>query len=362
LVGGVLTEGLGWEWIFFVNIPVGIACVALTLLRVPETRDPNARGVDWLGVTTFSSALFLLVFALIRGNAEGWGSTLIVGMLAAAVVLLVLFFVVELRQERPMLDLSLFRKPTFAGASIVAFALSASMFAMFLYITLYVQNILGFSPLEAGLRFLPITLVSFFVAPVAGRLAAQWPVRAFLSTGLVLIGVGLLLMGGLSATSRWTHLLAGFVLAGVGIGLINPPLAQTAVGVVPPERSGMGSGINTTFRQVGIATGIAGLGAVFQHNVQVKAAEKLAALPGVRPARLAEMISSGEVPQAIASVPPGPTRGIVAAAARESFISGLNELFVIAAVIAFAGAVLAAVLVRQRDFVATAAPEPAPAG
>jgi EmrB/QacA subfamily drug resistance transporter len=362
LVGGVLTEGLGWEWIFFVNIPVGIACVALTLLRVPETRDPNARGVDWLGVTTFSSALFLLVFALIRGNAEGWGSTLIVGMLAAAVVLLVLFFVVELRQERPMLDLSLFRKPTFAGASIVAFALSASMFAMFLYITLYVQNILGFSPLEAGLRFLPITLVSFFVAPVAGRLAAQWPVRAFLSTGLVLIGVGLLLMGGLSATSRWTHLLAGFVLAGVGIGLINPPLAQTAVGVVPPERSGMGSGINNTFRQVGIATGIAGLGAVFQHNVQVKAAEKLAALPGVRPARLAEMISSGEVPQAIASVPPGPTRGIVAAAARESFISGLNELFVIAAVIAFAGAVLAAVLVRQRDFVATAAPEPAPAG
>jgi EmrB/QacA subfamily drug resistance transporter len=362
LVGGVLTQGLGWEWIFFVNIPVGIACVTLTLLRVPETRDPSARGVDWLGVTTFSSALFLLVFALIRGNAEGWGSTLIVGMLAASVVLLVLFFVVELRQQRPMLDLSLFRKPTFAGASVVAFALSASMFAMFLYITLYIQNILGFSPLEAGLRFLPITLVSFFVAPVAGRLAAQWPVRIFLSTGLVLVGTGLLLMGGLSATSRWTHLLVGFVLAGIGIGLINPPLAQTAVGVVPPERSGMGSGINNTFRQVGIATGIAGLGAVFQHNVQVKAAEKLHALPGIRPARLAEMISSGEVPQAITSVPPGPARGIVAAAARESFISGLNELFVIAAVIAFAGAVLAAVLVRRSDFVATAAPEAAPAG
>jgi MFS family permease len=204
--------------------------------------------------------------------------------------------------------------------------------------------------------------VSVVVAPVAGRLAAQWPVRAFLSSGLVFVGVGLLLMGGLSVTSRWTHLLAGFVLAGIGIGLINPPLAQTAVGVVPPERSGMGSGINNTFRQVGIATGIGGLGAVFQHHVQAKAAEKLHALPGIRPARLAEMISSGEVPQAITSVPPGPARGIVAAAARESFISGLNELFVIAAVIAFAGAVLAAVLVRQRDFVVTAAPEPAPAG
>jgi EmrB/QacA subfamily drug resistance transporter len=362
LVGGVLTEGLGWEWIFFVNIPVGIACVALTLLRVPETRDPNARGVDWLGVTTFSSALFLLVFGLIRGNAEGWGSSLIVVMLAAAVVLLALFFVVEVRQERPMLDLALFRKPTFAGASVVAFALSASMFAMFLYITLYIQNILGFSPLEAGLRFLPITLVSFFVAPVAGRLSARWPVRAFLSTGLVLVGTGLLLMGGLSTSSRWTHLLVGFVLAGAGIGLINPPLAQTAVGVVPPARSGMGSGINNTFRQVGIATGIAGLGAIFQHQVQVKALDKLHAVQGVRPARLAEMISSGEIPQAIQSAPPGPARGIVAAVARESFISGLNELFVIAAVIAFAGAVLAAVLVRQRDFVVTAAPEAAPAG
>jgi EmrB/QacA subfamily drug resistance transporter len=363
LVGGALTEGLGWEWIFFVNIPVGIACVTLTLLRVPETRDPGARGVDWLGVTTFSSALFLLVFALIRGNAEGWGSAVIVGMLAGAAVLLALFFLVEVRQERPMLDLSLFRKPTFAGASIVALALSASMFAMFLYITLYVQNILGFSPLEAGLRFLPITLVSFFVAPVAGRLSARWPVRAFLSTGLVFVGAGLLLMGGLSTSSRWTHLLAGFVLAGVGIGLINPPLAQTAVGVVPPERSGMGAGINTTFRQVGIATGIAGLGAIFQHHVQSKAIEKLGSAPIGNAKHLAELISGGEVPQAIASVPPGPGRGIVAQVARESFISGLNELFVIAGVIAFVGAVGALVLVRQRDFVVSAAaPEPAAAG
>jgi len=153
LVGGALTEGLGWEWIFYVNVPIGIAAVALTLARVPESRDPDARGVDWAGVITFSAALFLLVFALIRGNDEGWGSALIVAMLAGAAVLLVAFFFLEARQERPMLDLRLFRKPTFAGASVAAFALSASMFAMFLYLTLYIQNVLGYSPFEAGLRF-----------------------------------------------------------------------------------------------------------------------------------------------------------------------------------------------------------------
>src|SRR5256886_12604831 len=133
LVGGALTEGFGWEWIFFVNVPIGIATIAVTQMKVRETKDPTASGVDWLGTALFSGALIALVFALIRGNAEGWGSALILGLLAAAVVLMVAFVVVELRQENPMLDLALFRKPTFAGASVVAFALSASMFAMFLY-------------------------------------------------------------------------------------------------------------------------------------------------------------------------------------------------------------------------------------
>src|SRR3954454_21743156 len=137
LVGGVLTEGIGWEWIFFVNIPVGIVAIALTLLRVRESRDPSARGVDWPGVVTWSGALFLLVFALIRANDEGWGSTLIVSCLLGSFGLLLMFFGFELRRERPMFDMSLFRKPAFAGASIAAFALSASMFALFLYLTLY---------------------------------------------------------------------------------------------------------------------------------------------------------------------------------------------------------------------------------
>jgi EmrB/QacA subfamily drug resistance transporter len=361
LVGGVLTEGLGWEWIFFVNVPIGIGAVALTLLRVPESRDPNARGVDWLGVLTFSSALFLLVFALIRGNDEGWTSGLILGLLGAAVVLLVVFFAVEVRQERPMLDLSLFRKPTFAGASIVAFALSFSMFSMFLYLTLYIQNVLGYSPLQAGLRFLPITLLSFVVAPLAGRLSTRFPARLFFAVGLGLVGVGLLLMGGLRFDSDWTALLAGFVVAGAGIGLVNPVLASTSVGVVEPARSGMASGINNTFRQVGIATGVAALGAIFQGRVDSKLTELLAHTPAADlAARVAHIVGSGQVAQ-VAQVVPPPLRATVSHAARQAFISSLNELFVIAGICAFAGALLGLLLVRQSDVVATGAPAAAPA-
>ncbi|MDX6660905.1 MAG: hypothetical protein QOJ55_1727 [Solirubrobacteraceae bacterium] len=369
LVGGALTQGLGWEWIFFVNVPIGIATIALAQLRVHETKDPTASGVDWIGTATFSGALIALVFALIRGNAEGWGSALIIGLLAAAVVLMVVFVLVELRQDSPMLDLSLFRKPTFTGASIVAFALSASMFAMFLYITLYMQNILGFSPLDAGLRFLPLSLISFFVAAAAGPLSERFSKRIFFVLGLALVGFALLWMGqafrgGLTVDDGWTALLGGLIVAGIGIGMINPPLAATAVGVVPPQRAGMGSGINTTFRQVGIATGIAGLGAIFQHQVSAKATELLAAssLGSGESGRIVTAIQSGRIGEVISAAPPQ-ARGLVARVAKESFISGLNELFVIAGIVALVGAACALVLVRARDYVVSGAqPEGAPAG
>jgi MFS family permease len=168
LVGGLLTEKVGWESIFLINLPIGLAAIAVSLTRVRESRDPDAAGVDWAGLVTFSSGLFLLIFALVRGNAQGWGSPLIVSFLAGSVVLLCAFVVAERRQRRPMFDLTLMRKPAFAGASIAAFALSASMFSMFLYLTLYIQNALGYSPLEAGLRFLPATLLSFSCSSGSG--------------------------------------------------------------------------------------------------------------------------------------------------------------------------------------------------
>jgi MFS family permease len=251
-----------------------------------------------------------------------------------------------------MFDLTLFRKPAFVGVSFAAFALSASMFAMFLYLTLYIQGILDYSPFQAGLRFLPLSLISFFVAPVAGRLAARIPLRTLLGVGLMLVGVALLLMSGLDADSRWTHLLAGFLIAGAGVGMANPSLATIAVGVVPPARSGMASGINNTARQVGIATGIAGLGAIFQHQVQTKFVDAVAGTPAAgRGHELAQAVYSGAAKQAIASAPAG-SRGALQHAATTAFVGGLNDILVVAAVMAFAGGVVAAALVRQQDFVA----------
>ena len=321
LVGGALTDGLGWEWIFLVNVPIGLATAAITLVRVPESeRDPAAR-IDWAGLVTFSAALFCLIFALIRGNDDGWGTPKIVALLVAGALLLAAFAAVELRRDQPMLDLRLFRIPTFTGAQIVAFSIHASMFSMFLYITLYMQNVLGYTPLETGIRFLPVSLLSFFAAPIAGKLAERYPVRVFLTAGLALIGLGLVEMHGVNPSDDWTTLLPGFILAGVGIGFVNPPLATAAIGVVEPRRSGAASGINSTARQVGTAVGIAGLGAILQ-------------------SKLSHGLGAGSLG--------GP-------AAASAYIDALNDLFLVAAAVAFAGAACAAVLIRRRDFVTAAA-------
>ena len=360
LVGGALVDGIGWEWIFFVNLPIGALCLWITMTKVRETSDPSQGGVDLPGVITFSVALFCLVFALIRGNSEGWGSGVIVGLLIASVGFFIAFVGFERRVPNPMFDLQLFRKPTFTGASIVAFALSASMFAMFLYVTLYMQNVLGYSAFETGLRFLPLSLLSFFAAAISGRLSERVPVRYLMAGGLLSVAFGLLLMHGIEIDSEWTTLLAGFIFAGVGIGLVNPPLASTAIGVVRAQQSGMASGINTTFRQVGIATGIAALGAIFQARVESKLLEVAPPQFSGRADQLAEGIASGGSKQAIAQAPPG-ARGQITDAANQAFISGFNTILLVGVAIAIAGAISALVLVRRRDFVAAPQAEGAPA-
>ena len=371
VVGGLITSGAGWEWIFFINVPIGVGAVALTLTQVSESSDPAARGVDWLGLVTFCGSLFLLVYGLIQGNEKGWGSTEILACLSGAAVLLAAFILVERAQARPMLDLTLFRRPAFAGASIVAFAVSSSMFAMFLYLTLYIQDVLGYGPLQAGLRFLPITLVSFVVAPISGRLSVRVPVRLLLGGGLILVSAGLLAMTAVDADSGWTTLIPGFLLAGAGVGMINPPLASTAIGVVHHARSGMASGINNTFRQVGIATGIAGLGAIFQHDVTRKTEALLSASrPGravieAGHGRLAAALVSGDVRSLGRTLSPA-ARGALSHAYRTGFTGAFTSILMIAAGIALAGSALALALVRGRDFVASeqaaTAGEPGPAG
>jgi predicted MFS family arabinose efflux permease len=303
----------------------------------------------------------LLVFALIRGNEEGWESALIVTLFAGSALLLALFIAVERRQQRPMFDLSLFGNRTFAGASIAAFALSASMFAMFLYLTLYLQTILGHGPLETGLRFLPVTALSFVAAAVSGKLTARLPARALLGGGLALVGVGLLLMRGLDADSDWTALLPGFIVAGIGIGTINPSIANAAIGVVAPARSGMASGISSTFRQVGIATGIAALGAIFQSQVTQRLTSALAGTPGAGAGDgLAHAVSAGGAPRAITAAPAA-ARPRLENAIHAAFTAALNDILLVAAVVAIAGGLLALALVRGSDFVAQSAPQPEPA-
>ena len=215
------------------------------------------------------------------------------------------FVVIELTRRDPMLDIRLFRGAGFVGAQIAAFAISASIFAAFLYLTLYLQNVLGYSPLEAGLRFLPLSLAAFVVAAISGNLTSRVSARWLMGAGLAIIGVSLLLMTRIGADSGWTLLLPGFVLGGIGIGLTNPALASTAVGVVPPERSGMASGTNSTFRQVGIATGIAGLGALFQSTI----ASKLTLPDGTEPGHdLVAAVASGAFPPAIEAAGAGGVR------------------------------------------------------
>ena len=355
LVGGAITDGLGWEWIFFVNVPIGLAAIAFTQRKVDESRNSRARAIDWPGLVVWSTGLFLLVLGLIRANDQGWGSAATLGELGGAALLIVAFLVIESRREEPMLDLSLFRNRAFAGVSIVAFVLSAAMFSMFLYLTLYIQNGLGFSPFETGLRFLPLTVVSFVVAGAAGRLVHSVPARALFGLGLGLVGLGLLLMHGIEGDSGWTTLLPGFIAAGAGVGLCNPTIAQVAVGVVEPARSGMAAGINNTFRQVGIATGIAGLGAIFQTRVESKAASILAAsgMPAGRADAVAHAIATQQAG--------GAGGGRIASAAETAFISALNEILLVATIVAFAGAVLGMTLVRSKDFAHGAEAEAAPA-
>jgi EmrB/QacA subfamily drug resistance transporter len=351
LVGGALVDALGWEWVFFLNVPVGIAAIAVTYMKLRESRDPNTTRVDWGGLVTFSSALFLLVLGLLRGNEEGWGSTMILSLFAGAAALMIAFLAIESRVKEPMLPLRLFRKPAFTGVQLAALGVSASMFALFLYITFYLQNYLGHSPLEAGLIYLPFTVVTFFVAAAGGALLARVPARVIMSVGLLMTGIGLLLMGGLNPADEWTALLGGFLIAGAGTGLLNPVIADVALSVVPKEQSGMAAGINDTFRQVGIAVGIAAWGAIFLGRGTEKVEQLAAGTPaatGERPRQLVEAVSSGNLDTALASVPPGSRQG-VSDAARDGFLSGLNEIFMLGGILAFAAALFALWLVRERD-------------
>jgi len=362
LLGGAITSGIGWRWIFFINLPLGVFAIVVCLAKVQDSADPTPRRIDWIGFVTFSLSLFMLVYALVQGNAKGWHSRTIEGLLLGSAGLMLVFVLAELLQRDPMLDLSLFKRPAMVGVSLAAFTLSASIFAMFLYLTLYLQEVLGYGPFAAGIRFLPVTMLAFLVAPVAGKLTVRVQQRYLFGLGLLFVALGCELMTHLRATSTWTVLLPGFICAGIGVGITNPVLAAATVSVVPPERAGMATGATSTFRQVGISTGIAGLGAIFLNQIRPATVHAIAAAPDGRAvlahgSGLTAAISGGGIRAAAASLPAGAPRATLITAYRVGFTSTFNHLMIIAAVIAFVGAVGALILVRQRDFVPSVSPD-----
>lgn len=317
LVGGALTTGLGWEWIFLINVPVGLAIIVITLLKVRESVDPLARPVDWAGQAALGVALLLIVTGLLRGNEEGWGSTQIVAMLGGGIAMLIVFGLIERRMAHPMLPLGLFRNRTFTGAQVAAFAISSSFFAVFLYTTLYLQQILGLSAIEAGLVYLPGTIIMFIVSGATASLGDRLSHPAMVTIGLLLVGAGMAMGVLLQVDSAWTIMLPLSVVALIGTGLFNPAVSALALRAVPMRDAGLAAGVNDTFRQAGIAVGVAGLGALFPAG---------SALGGGDP---------------------------------QGFVDGLHEASIVCAVVAVSGAVVFAALMARREPALEAVPDAA---
>ncbi len=335
LVGGIITDALDWRWVFFVNVPVGAFALWVAATRMGESRDPQATRTDVWGLLTFSASLFLIVFGVLRGNAEGWSSAQILGSLIGGGVLLAVFVAVEHVQARPMLDLDLFRHPGFVGVSVATFCIGAGMFALFPYLSIYFQDVLGNSPLGAGLRFLPLTVFVFIVPLTTRILAPNASLRWLLSGGMVLVAAALLLMHGLTPSSKWTALLPGLIVAGIGIGLANPAIAAAALRAVDPSRTGMASGINNACRLTGVAVGVAALGAVLEDRISTSLVSSL----GPRGDSLASAVAA--TGNRVASSDPS-----LAHPATVAYVSGLNTTLLVSCAIVAVGALAAGLLMR----------------
>jgi EmrB/QacA subfamily drug resistance transporter len=268
LIGGLLTEHISWGWIFFVNVPVGIVAIAASLLLIEESKDTShEQRLDPLGLLTSGLGLFALTYGLIEANAHGWTSARILGSFAAAAVLLVAFVVLESRQRLPMLDLTLFRNRTFAGANAVMLIVALAMFGVFFFVSLYMQNVLGYSAVQAGAAFLPMTVLIMFVAPIAGRTTDRIGARWLMTTGMVLLAAQLLYFSTMGLEESYWSLLPAMVVGGLGMGLVMTPTAAAAMASVAVDKSGVGSAVLNSFRQVGGSLGVAVIGAIIANQV-----------------------------------------------------------------------------------------------
>lgn len=367
VVGGFLVEKVSWQSIFYLNVPIGVIGILVATWAIRESRDEGVtRSVDIFGLVTITVGLFCLVLALIQGENKGWGSAYIVTLFVVAGISLVLFVVGELMIKNPMVDPRLFRNRSFTGSAITAFALSAGLYALFLFLTLYLQNSLNFSALETGLRLLPLSGMVLFAAPVAGTLTDRIGPRPVLFTGMVLLTVAVFLMTRISPQdqqSDWTVLLPSFFIAGLGSGLVNPPLSTVAVSTVGAARAGMASGVNNVCRQVGIAFGVAFWGAILTKRYNGYVHDKILALNvprlagGIKHKIVDGVQNAGTTAgsTALKQTPPRfqhmPGFSQIQQIARASFIDGTVDIFRLAAIMLAAGALAALILIRRSDLV-----------
>ncbi|MFJ3987454.1 MFS transporter [Streptomyces sp. NPDC090032] len=327
VLGGVMTEGPGWRWIFWINLPVSVVSVWLTLRVVPESRGPRGRRVDWAGTAAFASFAGAATYGVVRAGSQGWASAGTTAAFLVAALALVAFVVVERRSAHPLLDLTLLRKPAFVGVMAAALAFNGAAFGVVPYTSIWLQTLLGMSPVHGGLVFLTMSGASVAVAVTGGRLLHGVPARFTIGGGLVLIAAGLFCQAVLDPGSTWTALVPGLVLVGVGTGFVSPGIAGAALAAVEPERAGMAGGAVNTFRQLGYALAVAVLGTVLtstmQHSLSHGAAHTLAG-GGAR-------ALDGVVPEH---------------ALRVAFASGLNAASVVSGCAALVAGVLVLVLVR----------------
>jgi EmrB/QacA subfamily drug resistance transporter len=352
VVGGALAEYVSWRAIFFLNLPVAVGAVMVTLFATRESRDESTHHtIDWAGIGALTVGLTALVLALVEGNSWGWGSTEIVALLATAVAGVAAFALVERRVREPMVDLPLFRSRTFLGANLVAFIVTFSMLAMFFFLALYMQNILGYSAVEAGVRFLPATLMIVLIAPVAGRLSDRIGPRPLMVSGLALTAIALFLLTRIDVGTGYGLLLPAFIVMGAGVALVMSPMSTAAMNAVPPEKSGVGSGILSMSRMVGATFGVAAIGALFQHLASNQLAHELAG-SGVTAAQRERIVDNLGSANEAAGLPPQAVD-----AAQHAFIHALSNGMWLSAGVAALGAVLSLWLIAPKRADAAARPE-----